>query len=82
MKEAAPGEVTLFTIAYLEDRVRVNLKQNQLYGTQCNEIEGRFVPRPIEDLQNVNKRRKAMGLGTLEEGIAHMYKKYNKKTPD
>ena len=75
MKQQPKGEVSLHNIAYLEDRVRVP----QLYGTQFQLIEGKFVPREIEDVENVDQRRKEMGLNTLAESIENMHKKYNTK---
>lgn len=76
MKQEKPGEVNPRNIAMLEDRIRVNKNQPQIYGTQHDEVDGKYVPRPIDDEANVNERRKKMGLGTLEEGVAGMYEKY------
>jgi len=81
MKQEKNGEVNPRNIAMLEDRIRVNKNQPQIYGTQHNEVDGRYVPRPIDDEVNVNERRKQMGLGTLEEGIAGMYEKYGPPKP-
>jgi hypothetical protein len=49
--------------AYLTDRVRVNTGEAQIFGTQfyTNE-EGVFGPRPIEDMENLDKRRLEYGL--------------------
>lgn len=60
-------------IGYLEDRVRVNTQNLQLYGTQfyTNE-EGTFGPRPIEDPEHLNERREAILLGPFEEYRDHM----------
>lgn len=64
-------------IAYLEDRVRVNEGKLQIYGTQFRpNARGEYNPLPIEDVENVNKRRIQMGLGTLEEGIVEYHEKY------
>jgi hypothetical protein len=62
--DASPGD-----LAYLIDRVRVAKGQPQLYGTQLGaDANGDLAPRtPIEDPENVDERRAAMGLGTLEE---------------
>lgn len=56
-------------LAYLIDRVRVAKGLPQLYGTQIStDAEGAIVPRtPIEDPDNVDARRAAAGLGTLDE---------------
>jgi ribosomal protein S18 acetylase RimI-like enzyme len=82
MKQEKPEEVNPRNIAMLEDRIRVNKNQRQIYGTQHNEVDGKYVPRPIDDEANVNERRKQMGLGTLEEGIAGMYEKYGPPKAD
>ena len=76
MKSADPSDVILKDIAYLEDRIRLNHKQPQLYGTQFNQVDGRHVPLPIEDIEKVNERRTKMGMDTLDDQIALMYKKY------
>lgn len=70
------GEVDRGDIAHLVDRICVNRGWSQVYGTQHDEQNGRYVPRPIIDERNVNGRRKLMGLPTLRQGIANMYRKY------
>ncbi|MGB0906519.1 MAG: DUF6624 domain-containing protein [Maricaulaceae bacterium] len=61
--------------AYLWDRVAVNSDRKQRYGTQptweCNE-ENMLTLQPLEDPENVNKRRKKMDLNTVEAGLARM----------
>ena len=66
MKAEPANEVERQNIAYLEDRVRVHQNQPQIYGTQfyTNE-QGELAPSPIEDPENVDKRRAEVGLGTL-----------------
>jgi len=50
-------------LVYLIDRVLVNNKKKQLYGTQFyTNRKGQFVPRPIKDIKNLDKRRKGMNL--------------------
>lgn len=82
MKAAEPGQVSLRDIALLEDRVRVNSGEPQLYGTQFRQEGGKHVPQPIEDAANVNERRKAMSLDTFEENIARMYERYGTPKQD
>jgi hypothetical protein len=62
--DASPGD-----LAYLADRVLVRRNLPQIYGTQLGVgTEGELAPRtPIEDEENVDRRRAAAGLGTLEE---------------
>ncbi len=69
-------EVGKKNFAYLVDRIRVNEGKPQLYGSQFTNEDGKFIPRPIEDKEHVDERRKEMDMGTLEEGIAEMYEKY------
>ncbi len=76
MKSCPRGEVDLNDVAHLEDRIRVNLGRPQIYGTQFHEIDGKDVPRPIWNPEQVDKRRKAMGLPTLRKGIIAMREKY------
>lgn len=62
-------EIKPANIAYLTDRVLAHEKKPQIFGTQFirkNEKE-KFKPFPIKDSKNVNKRRKAYGLPSLEE---------------
>ena len=58
-------DITFF--AYLTDRVLISEGKKQLYGTQF-EIDSsgkHFVPKPIEDEINVDKRRAEVGLEPL-----------------
>lgn len=54
--------------AYLTDRVLVNTGHKQLYGTQLtyNTDSCQAIPKPLQDSVNVNKRRLALGLETIE----------------
>lgn len=79
MKATPESEVERHDIAYLEDRTRVNSKQPQLYGTQFDVVDGTFISMPIEEPERVDERRRQMGLGTLKEAVADMYKKYPRK---
>lgn len=76
MKAARPTKEEKRHIAYLEDRIRVNQKRGQLYGTQFRQKDGQHVPCPIEDPENIDARRAAVGIGPLSEQIEHMYEKY------
>jgi len=76
INELPVGEARAEDIALLTDRVRVNSGQPQVYGTQFRQMDGKHVPKDIEDIENVNERRKAVGLDSLEENIERMYKKY------
>ncbi|MFT3880393.1 MAG: hypothetical protein QM703_12120 [Gemmatales bacterium] len=67
MTKQPKTEVSLSNLAYLTDRVLLAEGKKQLYGTQFIRVEGKSQPRPIEDEQNVDKRRAEMGLSTLAE---------------
>jgi len=49
--------------AYLIDRIATIKNEDQVYGTQYT-ADGMLFP--IKDLENVNKRRAAIGLGTID----------------
>lgn len=66
LMERLPGnEIDQTEIAYLEDRVRVNTDRPQLYGTQFHGSGSHFVPRPIENIGQLEARRARMGLGSF-----------------
>ncbi len=68
-KNASSGDY-----AYLTDRVRLNTSRNQLYGTQVsyNTDSCQAVPRPTENPEFLNKRRKEVGLDSIEEYLNKM----------
>ena len=66
-KAGKRGEVSMRSVAYLTDRVLVAEGKKQIYGTQLENKNGEFVPFPIEDEVNVDRRRKEVGLPPLEE---------------
>lgn len=69
LKEAvALGEAEKMNEAYLTDRVKVNSGQPQIFGTQFyKDSEGKFGPRPIEDIEHLEERRKELGLQAFSE---------------
>lgn len=55
-------------LAYLTDRIAVFEGRPQFYGTNFDwDDKNELSPRPFDDLEKVNQRRKAIGLNTLEE---------------
>ena len=78
MMDCPLEEIIKEDLAYLADRVRVNTDRPQIFGTQFTEVDGKFIPKEIEDPEHVDERRHAMGLGTLEEAIREMEEKYRK----
>lgn len=68
-KNASSGDY-----AYLTDRVRLNTSRNQLYGTQVsyNTDSCQAIFRPTEHPESLNKRRKEVGLDSIEEYLNKM----------
>lgn len=71
MREAVTeGKARANELAMLEDRVRVNAGQPQLYGSQIGWKDDKPFMRPIENEEQVNERRAAVGLEPLENYAA------------
>ena len=68
-KATNEGELEKSSLALLIDRIRMRKGQKQLYGSQLHSNGGdsKMEFHPIEDEENVNKRRAEMGLGSIEE---------------
>jgi hypothetical protein len=62
-----PKSFDSIDIAYLTDRVKVNKKEPQVYGTQFQFENGVAKPLPTIDPKNINQRRAAVGLETIQE---------------
>jgi hypothetical protein len=67
---AAKGEVDGGDYALLYDRVAVRHDRPQRYGSQMRCEGARWVPNPIEDPPNLDKRRAAMGMGPYADYLA------------
>lgn len=69
------GGVRARDYAYLFDRVAVNTGQLQRYGTQpasqCND-DGSLDLQPVEDIETLDERRAAMGLGPYRADLEAM----------
>ncbi|MGV3613802.1 MAG: DUF6624 domain-containing protein [Fimbriimonas sp.] len=64
----ATGEVEKRAVAYLTDRVLVGAGERQIYGTQMmSDGNGGWIPRPVEDPDNLEQRRAEAGLETMAE---------------
>lgn len=60
-------------IAYLRDRILVNEGKPQLYGTQVTFNEsGVAIPKPIANVNEVDKRRSQVKLGPLSDYLEFM----------
>lgn len=64
--------------AYLIDRVKVNTKQLQIYGSQMelNKDSTSYQPKPLIAPKQVNQRRNSVGLGSIEEYTQLMNNRY------
>ncbi|MBC8136378.1 MAG: hypothetical protein H8F28_10875, partial [Fibrella sp.] len=66
----ANGEAEASHAAYLEDRIRFYERRPQRYGTQFDWDEnGQMSPWQLEDSEQVDEFRRAVGLGPLAEKI-------------
>ncbi len=78
-KAAERGDIGGGLLATSVDRVRVSEGKPQVYGTQFLEVDGVWVPQPIEDEANVDARRKSVGLGPLAEYTALLRQMHSMK---
>lgn len=69
---AEKGELSKSSLALLIDRIRVRNDQPQIYGSQVrqNPETEKFEPFPIENPEEVDKRRAEMGLGPLADYLS------------
>lgn len=90
MREAVlNGNARPSGLALLEDRVALRQGKKQIYGSQIgrNEETGEFYISPLQDPDNVDKRREEVGLGTLQEYVSRWnivwdVEKYKKILPE
>lgn len=74
---AKRGESSLAQMATMKDRILVNKKQPQLYGTQWNYVDDKQVLFPLEDVNSVNEKRVEVGLQRLtDEELKTVQSKY------
>ena len=73
----AKGQAMPYQLAYLTDRVRVNWGRKQVYGTQTEIVNGKAVPKPLENPEVVDKRRAAVGLTPLADYLSQMNRMYD-----
>jgi membrane dipeptidase len=80
----AQGEASGKDLAYLTDRVLLADGKKQVYGTQFMQVDGKSEPRPMEDPDHVDDRRKEVGLEPLAEyakRLREVYKQEPAKKP-
>lgn len=66
-------------LAYLIDRLAINTKGHQFFGTQFSYQDGELVPKPIQGEERVNLRRKQVYLPPLENYIEESKEYLEKK---
>lgn len=74
MKQAVEkGNAKSQNLALLKDRVLLADGKKQIYGSQIgsNQATGEYYVLPLEDPENVNNRRKEMGLGPIEDYVSN-----------
>jgi hypothetical protein len=73
LKNASP-----WNYAYLIDRVNVNSRELQIYGTQMqlNGDKSSYEPKPVIEPNKLDERRASVGLNSIEEYINTMNERY------
>lgn len=66
---ARRGEAAKEHLAFLIDRVRVAEGKLQIYGSQNYYKDGHLVMQPVVDERNLNRRRKRMGLPSVDVSL-------------
>ncbi|MDP1725659.1 MAG: hypothetical protein Q8M15_02665 [Bacteroidota bacterium] len=78
MKEAVKmGKARGSSFALLQDRVLVGKGKMQIYGTQPYHDSSGYYVHPIEDVDNVDKRRAEMGLSPLADYLKNYHIVWN-----
>src|SRR3954469_1228208 len=83
MREAVKkGNAYASDLALLEDRVALAIKKKQIYGSQIirDSITAAYTIAPIEDEENVDKRRADAGLDLLEDYVKQWNIVYKSKS--
>lgn len=81
MQECPAGEVAKIDLAYLTDRVRLGEGRPQIYGTQVEIKNGRWQPKEVEDAENLDRRRKEVGLPPIAEYLKLVQQFYGLPSP-
>lgn len=76
MNALPDGEVDAVRIAMLTDRVMLKERGVQRYGTQWIGRDGGWFPQPLENPDEVEDIRRAVGLDTLDENRRRMAEFY------
>lgn len=76
MTRMPKGEVDGTDIAYLTDRVHLATGRKQVYGTQVESRDGKWQPRPVEDPEKLDARRRTVGLPPMAEYLRTIERVY------
>ena len=81
-KAVKKGNARARELASLEDRVALRQRKKQIYGTQMGRDKetGEYFVLPLIDPDNVDKRRKKIGLETLANYYSHGRIRWNLKS--
>lgn len=80
MREAVKnGKAKGSSLALLEDRVALRQGKRQIYGSQIgrNPVTGDYYVQPLEDPDNVDKRRSSVGLPPMSVYVNHWSLKWD-----
>lgn len=82
LKQVERNNASAQNYAYLTDRVKLNLGEKQVYGTQVtyNLFTGKAKPKALMEPENVNKNRIKVGLDPLEIYLEEMTKMHMEGT--
>jgi heme-degrading monooxygenase HmoA len=75
-KAAEAGELDRGSVAMTIDHILVSEGKPQLYGSAFKNVNGEFVPEPIQDEKNLDARRKEVGLPPFAEYSARLKAAY------
>lgn len=78
-KAVRAGEADPAHAAYLGDRIAVHDERHQTYGTQFEVQDGELVPSPIADADEVDERRRSVGLNSLAEAMNDMRRRHGER---
>lgn len=76
MGDMVSGEVDPVDLAYLTDRVLAAADRPQRFGTQCTIVDGKASIKNVEDPENLNQRRAAIGLEPIEDYLGKVEQMY------
>lgn len=80
MREAVENKnAAASSLAMLEDRVALGKNKKQIFGSQIgrDSKSGEYYVQPIEDPENVDERRRKVGLGPLNDYTANWNFEWN-----